>query len=50
MTNMMSKIVAAVTYRDYVLVFTDVGDIYRIDHDPERNDIKIQRLAAIPHK
>lgn len=33
----MEKIVAAVNHRDYVLVFTDRGRVFRILHDQEEN-------------
>jgi len=43
------KIIAAVSYRDYVLVFTEYGAIYKIEHD-EFTGISIRFLAEIPER
>jgi hypothetical protein len=44
----MDKVVAAVAYRDYVLVFTEQGKIFKIEHD-SLYKIRIQvELAQLP--
>lgn len=36
--------IAAVTYRDYVLVFGSYGTILRIDHDSMTGQIRVQHV------
>ena len=43
----MDKIVAAVNYRDYVLVFTEYGIVYKISHDDTGIGIVVQIVHQI---
>lgn len=43
----MDKIVAAVSYRDYVLVFTENGIIYEISHDELGLGIVVRQIHQI---
>lgn len=43
----MDKIVAMTQFRDYILVITEHGCVYRIVGDDFARDIQIQQIARI---
>lgn len=43
----MDRIVAATSFRDHILVFTERGDIYQVFWDDFRKDVEIRKLGGI---
>lgn len=43
----MEEIVAVTTHRDFVLIFTRNGTIYRMTFSPDGNDFNIEKMVDL---